>query len=282
MAKLTAIEAANCSDTGRKRHHNEDSAVTALELGLAVVADGMGGYKAGEVASAIAAYRVLEEVRGHLGDRNLDELDGDSGYSRASLLVRAAIQKANLEIFTKAQQIEQCSGMGTTVVAVLFYGDRVTIAHVGDSRVYRFRNEELTQVTSDHSLVQELIDRGFFTPEEAAESTPRNLVTRALGIEENVLVDISQESVREGDVYLLCSDGLNDMVNDEEIFLTLSKYSANLGEAARALVDLANENGGKDNVSVVLAKPILANGSGSGLLSGLRNRIPGRSSGNGR
>lgn len=282
MATLTAIEAANHSDTGRKRHHNEDSAVTVNDLGLAVVADGMGGYKSGEVASAIAAYRVLEEVRGHLGDHDLDELDRESGYSRASLILRAAIQKANMEIFTKAQQIEQCNGMGTTVVTALFYGDRVTVAHVGDSRVYRLRNEELQQVTSDHSLVQELIDRGFFTPEEAAESTPRNLVTRALGIEETVLVDISQDRVVSGDVYLLCSDGLNDMVNDEEISLTLSKYSANLEEAARALVELANENGGKDNISVVLAKPILANGSGSGLLSGITRRIPGRSSGNGK
>ena len=149
----------------------------------------------------------------------------------------------------------QCQGMGTTVVVVLFYNNMVTVAHVGDSRVYRLRNGDLAQITNDHSLVQELIDRGFFTPEEAEANTPKNLVTRALGIDETVEVDISEETARPGDIYLLCSDGLNDMVDDEEIRLTLSKYSANLVEAAHELVRLANESGGKDNISVVLARP---------------------------
>ena len=282
MAEFTKIEVASCSDKGQKRHHNEDSSVTAAELGLAVVADGMGGYKAGEVASAIAAYRVLEEVKHHRGAEDLAQIADESGYTRAARVVRDAITKANLEIFTKANQIEQCNGMGTTVVATLFYDDNVTVAHVGDSRVYRCRNGELAQLTNDHSLVQELIDRGFFTPEEAAESTPRNLVTRALGIEENVTVDISQSTIQADDIYLLCSDGLNDMVNDEEILLTLSKYSANLEEAADELVQIANKNGGKDNVSVVLVRPRKSNGQGNGKRAGIIPRLFGRRSGKGK
>lgn len=249
------IEVANISDTGLKRPHNEDSAVTDTALGLAVVADGMGGYKAGEVASAIAAQLILNEVRAGLANGNANSKVGDSGLSRATLVIRDAVAKANAEVFRTAQEVPQCQGMGTTVVVVFYHGDKVSIAHVGDSRVYRLRGNEFKQITRDHSLIQELIDRGFFTPEEAAENTPKNLVTRALGIEQSVEVDVQEQDRQAGEIYLLCSDGLNDMVDDEEIHLTLSKYSANLGEAATELVRLANENGGKDNVSVVLVRP---------------------------
>ena len=145
--------------------------------------------------------------------------------------------------------------MGTTVVVVFYHGGRVSIAHVGDSRVYRLRGDDFKQITRDHSLIQELIDRGFFTPEEAAENTPKNLVTRALGIEQTVEVDVQEQDLESGEIYLLCSDGLNDMVDDEEIHLTLSKYSANLLQAATELVGLANKKGGKDNISVVLVRP---------------------------
>ena len=157
--------------------------------------------------------------------------------------------------------------MGTTIVAAMFSLGRVTIAHVGDSRIYRYRGDELKQVTSDHSLVQELIDRGFFTPEEAQANTPKNLVTRALGIDEHVEVDVQELETEAGDIFLLCSDGLNDMVNDEEIRLTLSKYSANLFQAAQELVRLANQGGGKDNISVVLARPRQAQSGRAGLLA---------------
>ncbi len=249
------IEVANISDTSLKRPHNEDSAVTDTALGLAVVADGMGGYKAGEVASAIAAQLILNEVRAGLANGNANSKIGDSGLSRATLVIRDAVAKANAEVFRTAQEVPQCQGMGTTVVVVFYHGDKVSIAHVGDSRVYRLRGNEFKQITRDHSLIQELIDRGFFTPEEAAENTPKNLVTRALGIEQSVEVDVQEQDRQAGEIYLLCSDGLNDMVDDEEIHLTLSKYSANLAEAATELVRLANENGGKDNVSVVLVRP---------------------------
>ena len=249
------IEVANISDTGQKRPHNEDSAVTDSVLGLAVVADGMGGYKAGEVASAIAAQLILNEVRAGIAGPVPNAAVGDSGLSRATMVIRDAVSKANAEVFRTAQEVPQCQGMGTTVVVVFYHGNKVSIAHVGDSRVYRLRGSEFKQITRDHSLIQELIDRGFFTPEEAAENTPKNLVTRALGIEQTVEVDVQEQDLEAGEIYLLCSDGLNDMVDDEEIHLTLSKYSANLVQAATELVRLANEKGGKDNVSVVLVRP---------------------------
>ena len=263
------IEVANVSDTGQKRPHNEDSAVTDSDLGLAVVADGMGGYKAGEVASAIAAQLILDEVRDGIartGTRG-NEVDQDSGLTRASLVIRSAVSRANAEVFRTAQEVSQCQGMGTTVVVVFYHGDKVSIAHVGDSRVYRLRGDEFKQITRDHSLIQELIDRGFFTPEEAAENTPKNLVTRALGIEQTVEVDVQEQDLLPGEIYLLCSDGLNDMVDDEEIHLTLSKYSANLVLAATELVRKANEKGGKDNISVVLVRPQKPSAGGTGLMA---------------
>lgn len=273
MDLSSKIEVVNLSDTGRKRPHNEDSAVTDPSLGLAVVADGMGGYKAGEVASAIAAKVILDDLRRELTQLKPGQTDEDSGLSRESILVRDAIARANRDVFYTARDVQECHGMGTTVVAVLFYNNRVTVGHVGDSRVYRLRDGELIQVTSDHSLIQELIDRGFFTAEEAEQNTPKNLVTRALGIEETVEVDVQEEAALPGDIYLLCSDGLNDMVDDEEIHLTLSKYSANLVKAAHELVRLANESGGKDNISVVLVKPRKPFPSKTGFFSKLTDLI---------
>lgn len=192
------IEVANISDTGQKRPHNEDSAVTNSALGLAVVADGMGGYKAGEVASAIAAQLILNEVRAGILQGDANAPAGNSGLTRASLVIRDAVAKANAEVFRTAQEVPQCQGMGTTVVVVFYHGTKVGVAHVGDSRVYRLRGNEFQQITRDHSLIQELIDRGFFTPEEAAENTPKNLVTRALGIEQSVEVDVQEQDLEAG------------------------------------------------------------------------------------
>jgi len=148
----------------------------------------------------------------------------------------------------------QCQGMGTTVVTAITFNDRISIANVGDSRLYRLRSDDFKQITKDHSLVQELIDRGLFSPEEAEKNAPKNLVTRALGLDSKVEVDIIEDQIDAGDIYLLCSDGLTDMVKDEEIHLTLSKYSANLALAADKLVEIAKEYGGKDNISVILAR----------------------------
>jgi len=170
--------------------------------------------------------------------------------------VRDAIVKANETIYQTAQSQPQYQGMGTTVVVLVFYDNRITFAHVGDSRMYRLRNGQLEQITVDHTLLQELVDRGFYSQEEAKQSLNKNLVTRALGIEPSVAVDLQEDVTFPGDIYLLCSDGLNDMVDDEEIHLTLKEFGANLEEAAKRLIDLANEHGGKDNVSVILARPM--------------------------
>jgi len=192
------IELVNVSDTGLKRPHNEDSTITDPAMGLAVVADGMGGYKAGEVASAIAAKTILDTVRGDIQAARGRGQNPGSGLSVEAALVRDSIVGANRHIYKTATEVPQCQGMGTTVVVALFYNNSVTIAHVGDSRVYRLRNGDLAQVTNDHSLVQELIDRGFFSPEEAEANTPKNLVTRALGIDANVEVDIKEEAAQPG------------------------------------------------------------------------------------
>ena len=151
--------------------------------------------------------------------------------------------------------------MGTTVVALAFYDDRMSIAHVGDSRMYRMRGGELQQVTSDHSLLQELIDRGFYTPEEAKKSLNKNLVTRAMGIEMAVKPDLQEDVVQPGDLYLMCSDGLTDLVEDDVIHETLLEYSENLEDAARYLVEKANAAGGVDNISVILVRSLKSFGS---------------------
>lgn len=250
------LEIANCSNVGQKRPHNEDSTATDASLGLAILADGMGGYKAGEVASAIAVTTIMDEIQTGLKKFRHGQVDKHSGYRQESLLLKRAVNRANQSIFDVAQAELSCRGMGTTVVVVLFHGHQASIAHVGDSRLYRLRGNQLQQLTSDHSLIQELVSRGLYTREQAIANTPRNLVTRALGIESTVEVDILEESAEEGDIYLLCSDGLNDMVDDEEIRLTLRKYSANLAQSAHELVRLANKYGGRDNVSVILVRKL--------------------------
>jgi protein phosphatase len=248
------LQIANISDVGRRRPHNEDSTATDAEHGLLILADGMGGYKAGEVASAIAVLTVLEDIKAAIKDGETTRQLPDGTNGAIPDLVRQAINHANTMIYDLAQKEAECQGMGTTIVTGVIHGNIITVGNVGDSRLYRFRAGKLQQITKDHSLIQELIDRGLYTPEEAMAKMPKNLVTRALGLSMRVEVDIIQEPVETGDIYLLCSDGLNDMVNDEEIHLTLSKYSANLVQAAENLVQLANSKGGRDNISVVLVR----------------------------
>ena len=248
------LEVASITDVGRHRSHNEDNIGTDTSLGLAILADGMGGYNAGEVASAIAINMLLEELRESVTELTPGQVDEESGFSKESLLVEDAIQKANSVIFQTAQNQPQCAGMGTTLVAAMFYDDRMTVAHIGDSRLYRLRNDDFEQITVDHSLLQELIDKGFYTPEEAKESLNKNLVTRAVGIDDTVKADLHEEVVLPADVYLLCSDGLSDLVEDGEIHSTLKEFGANLQEAAEVLVQTANDKGGKDNISVILAR----------------------------
>ncbi len=254
MDLSTKLEIVNQSDVGRKRPHNEDSTITDGKNGLVILADGMGGYKAGEVASALAVTNILHGITAGLKKAKKGQIDETTGFRNESLVVREIVTQTNSDIFNTAKADPQCQGMGTTIVVGLFHNNILSIAHVGDSRLYRLRNNELEQVTKDHSLIQELIDRGLYTPEEAHANTPKNLVTRAMGIEADVDVDLAEESVLPNDIYLLCSDGLNDMVKDEEIHLTLSKYSANLAQTADKLVEFANKRGGKDNISIILVR----------------------------
>ncbi len=267
------LEIVNISDTGRRRPHNEDSTLSDGENGLVVLADGMGGYKAGEVASAIAVTSSHEQICSELKKIKSTQIDEATGLNSESAVVKEAIIQANSNIYNSAQGDPECQGMGTTIVVALFYSGIVTIAHVGDSRLYRKRANNFEQITKDHSLIQELIDRGLYTPEEAHAKTPKNLVTRALGIDANVEVDVMEEPVSVGDIFLLCSDGLNDMVDDEEIHLTLSKYSVNLAEAGQALVDLANAKGGKDNISVILIRALEGFSDSEGFLKQFINRF---------
>jgi protein phosphatase len=269
MDLTNKLEIVNHTHVGLRRPHNEDSTMTDVSKGLVVLADGMGGYKAGEVASALAVTEVLHSVSEGLKKLKKGEIDEDTGFSKESLLLRETITEANSRIYNTAKVDEQCTGMGTTIVAALYHNNMLSIAHVGDSRLYRLRNNELEQITRDHSLIQELIDRGLYTPEEAHANTPKNLVTRAMGIDADVEVDITEEQVLKDDIYLLCSDGLNDMVADEEIHLTLSKYSVNLAQAAEELVDSANKNGGKDNTSVILVRVLEEYSSPKGFLQKL-------------
>lgn len=272
MDLSTKLEIVNQSDVGLKRPHNEDSTITDSQNGLVILADGMGGYKAGEVASALAVTDIHNGISSGLKKLKKAQTDAQTGFSHESLLIRDTIIRANSSIYSTAQADPQCKGMGTTVVVGLFYDNVLSIAHVGDSRLYRFRNNELQQITRDHSLIQELIDRGLYTEEEAHANTPKNLVTRAMGIEAEVDVDVVEESVIPDDIYLLCSDGLNDMVNDEEIHLTLSKYSVNLVQTAEELVKFANKRGGKDNTSIILVRILEDFSSPKGFLQKFINR----------
>ncbi len=242
------------TDTGRVREHNEDTFGTDQDIGLVALADGMGGYKAGEVASGITVRTVMSLVKEAVDREDLSQRDESTGLTRPGILLRDAIQRANKIIHQTARTQPNCEGMGTTVVAGLFYDDRLTIAHVGDSRLYRMRDGRLEQVTQDHSLLQELVARGFYTPEEAARASAKNYVTRALGVEPTVEVEITEVPVLKDDLYLLCSDGLSDMVADDDIQLTISTFGANLETLAKQLVMLSNDNGGRDNISIVLVR----------------------------
>ncbi len=254
MSLRGKIDFAEITDTGRVREHNEDAIGSVPEIGLMVLADGMGGYNAGEVASGIAVQIVTELAALGANREARDDIDPHSGLMRQSIVLRDAVYRANKIIFQTAQSQTHCEGMGTTIVACMYYDNKVSIAHVGDSRAYRLRGGALEQITADHSLLQELVDRGFYSEEEAQRSTNRNYVTRALGVEPTVEVEVHEHDVLPEDVYLLCSDGLPDMVEDEDIHLTISTFNASLDVVGQQLVDLANDHGGRDNISVMLAQ----------------------------
>jgi serine/threonine protein phosphatase PrpC len=222
------------SDTGRKRRRNEDSYV--CEPPLFAVADGMGGAQAGEVASRLAAGTLREA----------------SSDGTPEERVVALIQEANRRVYQEAGEDATRRGMGTTVTAALALDDRIVIGHVGDSRAYRIRGGELEQLTEDHSLVAELVRSGKLSPEEAENHPQRSVITRALGTDPDVDVDVFATDTESGDVYMLCSDGLSGMVDDEAILQLVERNRADLDAAAQALVGAANRGGGEDNITVVL------------------------------
>jgi len=250
------VQSVGLTDTGKVREHNEDSIAWDGDIGLFVLADGMGGYNAGEVASGIAVKTIVNLVREAFAGQELEGIDKATGLHRPSIVLRDAIARANKIIHQTSKSQSQCEGMGTTVVSALFYDNRVALAHVGDSRMYRLRKEAFEQLTMDHSLLQELLDRGFYSPEEAQRATNKNYVTRALGVEPTVDVEVHEHAVEPGDWLVLCSDGLTDMVEDEDIHLTISTFGANLDTVARQLVQLANDSGGRDNISVMLTQVV--------------------------
>lgn len=254
MNQSDLFEWCTVTDRGRVRSKNEDHVSADADIGAFVLADGMGGHRGGEVASAIAVNAVLEHLKLQLPQLTPGEIDENLGYTGESLAARAAVIEANSRIYDAARQQPQYEGMGTTLVVAVFYLDRLSIAHVGDSRLYRFRQNQLEQLTSDHTMRQELVDRGFYTEQEARSMVQRNLVTRALGVDETVAVDIQEELVLPGDLYALCSDGLYDMLDEATIARSLGACS-NLQQCAQELIDLANNAGGKDNISLILVRP---------------------------
>jgi len=243
------------SDIGRKRKGNEDAHSVDREHMLFVVADGMGGHAAGEVASRVAVDAINEFVALTAGNDEITWPFGlDETISYDGNRLKTAIRHANRRVLEATHERADLEGMATTVAAVLVDRDVANLAHVGDSRIYLWSSGTLTQLTSDHSWVNEQIQTGVISPEQARSHPLRNVVTRALGGRADLLVDVQSRRVQDGDVLLLCSDGLTTMIADEDIARILAESEGDVTRAASALVDEANERGGEDNITVVLLK----------------------------
>jgi protein phosphatase len=242
------IEIHAAVDPGRSRSNNEDAVATDAEVSLAVLADGMGGYNAGEVASNMVATFVSSEL-----GRWLREAGSQASDAEVRRAMDICVDNANRAIFNAANANPHYAGMGTTLVVAVLRDSRLLLGHVGDSRCYRLRGGRLQQITRDHSLLQEQIDAGLITPEQAAFSANKNLVTRAVGVEDTVLLETHQHDVLHGDIYMMCSDGLSDMLDDAGIAQVLQAHDS-LESGSRALIDAANDAGGKDNISVILMR----------------------------
>jgi len=252
---VTEMEFGACSDTGCVRANNEDSYQAVPELNLFVLSDGMGGLEAGEVASRMAVEAIVTHVREAETNPSLP-LTGDriEGASETSNRLASAIRLANQVVHKAAEQNGNAQAMGATVVAVRFTGERMSLAHVGDSRAYRLRKDGLEQLTQDHSFVAEQLRRGVMTPDEAGSSTLQNVLVRALGVDAIVEVDVTEELVMEGDMILLCSDGLTRELSDAQIAAVL-RETGDAQEAADLLIDLAKQAGGGDNITAILVRP---------------------------
>jgi PPM family protein phosphatase len=254
MSLSQSLQSASLTDPGRVRDHNEDCIESRPEIGLYVLADGMGGYNAGEVASGMATSLIADGVQEAWNPRDVDRMGRDEAKALSDRLIKEQIARSNSAIFTTSQNNPECAGMGTTLVVCHFYDNFLTVAHIGDSRLYRLRGDSMEQVTRDHSLLQEQLDSGLITPEEAKLSQNKNLVTRALGIDPTVEPEVHVYETQVDDTYLLCSDGLSDMVEDEEIRLTLITLKSNPTLSVQQLVQAANDNGGRDNISAMLIR----------------------------
>ena len=254
MSLSQALQTASLTDPGRVRDHNEDCIESRPDIGLFVLADGMGGYNAGEVASGMATSLISDGLQETWSPRGLAGRGREDTKALSEQFIKDQVARANSAIFTTSQNNPECAGMGTTLVVTLFFDNFMTVAHIGDSRLYRLRGESMEQVTRDHSLLQEQLDSGLITPEEAKLSQNKNLVTRALGIDPSVEPEVHVYEAQPDDTYLLCSDGLSDMVEDEEIRLTLITLKSNPNLTVQQLVQAANDNGGRDNISAMLIR----------------------------
>lgn len=248
------LEIVRLTDVGLLRDHNEDAIASDDTMGFVVLADGMGGYKAGEVASEMAVLSITAELMESLASQHAGEVDSVLGKQAEAQLIFAAVKSANEVIYSVSQSQPQCAGMATTLVVGVFTNNKVLVGHIGDSRMYRLRHQVLSQMTEDHSVLQEQLKSGLITPEQAKYAVNKNLVTRALGIEPQVELELNEYDVEVGDIYLVCSDGLSDLVDDDAIQSVLNNLTLDMNAAAQALVQLANDNGGKDNISVILIK----------------------------
>jgi protein phosphatase len=243
--------AAGLSDVGLQRDHNEDSLVIVGADGPFVVADGMGGHRAGDVASRLATEAIVEQFR----SEGPPPVEPDGRFTNEENLLLSSIRLANRRILERSTRSRDLQGMGTTIVCAYFHPaqNRMIIAHVGDSRAYRLRDRFLTQLTRDHSLFNDYLTAMPDLSEEQRSELPKNVITRALGMQEDIAVDLQSDEAQAGDVYVLCSDGLSGMLEDEDIAEVLSS-NTDLEEACRVLVRRANENGGEDNVTALVIR----------------------------
>lgn len=241
------ITASGKTDRGLVRANNEDNFYLDIQKGLFVVADGMGGHASGETASQLTVNVVRDYFQGPqkiIGDY-------DPSYSEATNKLNSAIRLANQAVYEAAQSSPQLAGMGTTVVGTLLTGNRLSIAHIGDSRAYLIRAGNIDQLTDDHSIVNEQVRHDLITKEEAAQSEMKNILTKALGISADMEADLEEITVFDNDILLLCTDGLSNMVTDEAM-LEIISFASDPAAACESLVNAANEKGGKDNITAVL------------------------------
>jgi protein phosphatase len=247
------IDSFGVSDIGRRRKLNEDNVLVDDDLGLFVVADGMGGHNAGEVASSLAVEVVSNFIRRSREEEEITWPYGiDPKISLNGNRLRTAVMLANKRVWKEADNREEYTGMGTTLVAALVAGEEVVLCNAGDSRAYRLRDAKLEQVTTDDSWVQAAFSEGVLQPQEIQYHPMRNIITKAIGAREAIEVNILEEGLQSGDIYLLCSDGLHGMVNDQDIERIMVSAEGDLEKAVRALIEAANAGGGKDNISAVI------------------------------